>query len=265
MEKMGIHIVGLGNLGSAFLKGLEDLQENTDIYLYEGSKDVRQSIQENYSLTPKESLNVISEGVLILCIKPQNINEFFDTYKDKIARDVLICSPIAGLEIKTIEKYFENNVLRIMPNLLIQDKTGFIPFTSNYEGDYLNFIHNILDKLGTVKEVDESMFAIITALSGSGPAWFYELSNQLVNSGTELGLSFKDSELIIRELIKALPSLVHEDETFKDLVNKVKSPGGTTEAGLNSLNDASFDKIILEAIQKATQRSTEISKELNNE
>ncbi len=265
MEKMGIHIVGLGNLGSAFLKGLEDLQENTDIYLYEGSKDVRQSIQENYSLTPKESLNVISDGVLILCIKPQNINEFFDTYKDKIARDVLICTPIAGLEIKTIEKYFENNVLRIMPNLLIQDKTGFIPFTSNYEGDYLNFIHNILENLGTVKEVDESMFAIITALSGSGPAWFYELSNQLVNSGTELGLSIKDSELIIRELVKALPSLIHEDETFKDLVNKVKSPGGTTEAGLNSLNDASFDTIILEAIQKATQRSTEISKELNNE
>ena len=152
-----------------------------------------------------------------------------------------------------------------MPNLLIQDKTGFIPFTTNYEGDYLNFIHNILENLGTVKEVDESMFAIITALSGSGPAWFYELSNQLVNSGTELGLSLKDSESIIKELVKALPSLVHEDETFKDLVNKVKSPGGTTEAGLNSLNDASFDTIILEAIQKATQRSTEISKELNNE
>lgn len=265
MEKMDIHIVGLGNLGSAFLKGLENLQENTDIYLYDNSEDVRQSIQKNYSLTPKESLNVISEGVLILCIKPQNINEFFDTYKDKIAREVLICTPIAGLEIKTIEKYFENNVLRIMPNLLIQDKTGFIPFTTNYEGDYLNFIHNILENLGTVKEVDESMFAIITALSGSGPAWFYELSNQLVNSGTELGLSLKDSESIIKELVKALPSLVHEDETFKDLVNKVKSPGGTTEAGLNSLNDASFDTIILEAIQKATQRSTEISKELNNE
>ena len=265
MEKMDIHIVGLGNLGSAFLKGLKDLRANTDIYLYEDSKDVRQTIQENYSLTSKESLNVITEGVLILCIKPQNINDFFDTYKDKIARNVLICSPIAGLEIKTIEKYLENNVLRIMPNLLIEEKNGFIPFTSNYEGDYLNFIHNILKNLGNVKKVDESMFAIVTALSGSGPAWFYELSNQLVNAGTELGLSLKDSELIIKELVKALPSLIHENETFKDLVNKVKSPGGTTEAGLNSLNDASFDTIILEAIQKATQRSTEISKELNNE
>ena len=265
MEKMDIHIVGLGNLGSAFLKGLKDLRPNTDIYLYEDSKDVRQTIQENYSLTSKGSLNVITEGVLILCIKPQNINDFFDTYKDKIARDVLICSPIAGLEIKTIEKYLENNVLRIMPNLLIEEKNGFIPFTSNYEGDYLNFIHNILKNLGTVKKVDESMFAIVTALSGSGPAWFYELSNQLVNAGTELGLSLMDSELIVQELLKALPSLVHEDETFENLVKKVKSPGGTTEAGLNSLNDASFDTIILEAIQKATQRSIEISKELNNE
>ena len=78
MEKMDIHIVGLGNLGSAFLKGLKDLRANTDIYLYEDSKDVRQTIQENYSLTSKESLNVITEGVLILCIKPQNINDFFD-------------------------------------------------------------------------------------------------------------------------------------------------------------------------------------------
>ena len=58
MEKMDIHIVGLGNLGSAFLKGLKDLKENTDIYLYEDSKDVRQSIQEDYSLIPKKSLTL---------------------------------------------------------------------------------------------------------------------------------------------------------------------------------------------------------------
>ena len=263
MKKIDIHIVGLGNLGSAFLNGLEGLDAN--IFIYEESNEVRQSIQKNYSITPKKSVTDIRDGVLLLCIKPQNINEFFDTHKDKIERDVLICTPVAGLEIKTIEKYFGNNVLRIMPNLLIREKTGFIPFASNYQGDYLNFIQNILDNLGTVKEVDESLFPIVTALSGSGPAWFYELSNQLVNSGTKLGLSREDSELIIKELVKALPTLTTVDDTFEDLVNKVKSPGGTTEAGLNSLNDDSFDTIILNAIRKATQRSTEISKELTDE
>jgi pyrroline-5-carboxylate reductase len=216
-------------------------------------------------LTVDDSLSEITQGVLLLCIKPQSINKFFDDYKKNIAKDVLICTPVAGLEIKTIEKYLRNNILRIMPNLLIQDKTGFIPFSSNYEEDYLSFIQNILGNLGNVKEIDESMFPVITALSGSGPAWFYELSNQLVNSGTELGLRPEDSELIVKELVKALPSLIHDDETFKNLVNKVKSPGGTTEAGLNSLKDASFDKIIFEAIQEATQRSTQISIELSNE
>ena len=265
MEKMDIHIVGLGNLGSAFLKGLKGLNVNTNIYLYDSSKDVKQSIEKNFSLTVDDSLSEITQGVLLLCIKPQSINKFFDDYKKNIAKDVLICTPVAGLEIKTIEKYLRNNILRIMPNLLIQDKTGFIPFSSNYEGDYLSFIKNILGNLGNVKEIDESMFPVITALSGSGPAWFYELSNQLVNSGTELGLRPEDSELIVKELVKALPSLIHDDETFKNLVNKVKSPGGTTEAGLNSLKDASFDKIIFEAIQEATQRSTQISIELSDE
>ena len=102
MKKMDVHIVGLGNLGSAFLNGLKGLEAN--IFLYEESNEVRQSIQKNYSISPEESLTAISGGVLLLCIKPQNINEFFNTHKDKIEKDVLICTPVAGLEIKTIEK-----------------------------------------------------------------------------------------------------------------------------------------------------------------
>jgi len=152
-----------------------------------------------------------------------------------------------------------------MPNLLIKDNKGFIPYVSNYDDDYLAFKVKVLEGLGVIKEFEEDMFPLITALSGSGPAWFYELSSQLVNSGQELGLSFDDAEMIIKELVKALPSLVDEDSSFKDLVSKVKSPNGTTEAGLNSLNKGSFDTIILDAIQKATQRSIEISRELSNE
>ena len=79
---MDVHIVGLGNLGSAFLNGLKDLDAN--MFLYEESNEVRQSILKNYSISPEESITAIRGGVLILCIKPQNINEFFNTHKDKI-------------------------------------------------------------------------------------------------------------------------------------------------------------------------------------
>ncbi len=264
MEKLDIHIVGLGNLGSAFLKGLNNV-EDINLFLYEDLESVRNSVNNEFSIIPKGSITPIQNGVVILCIKPQNINKFFAINKNKISPDVLICTPVAGLEIKTIESLMENKVLRIMPNLLIGDNKGFIPYVSNYDGDYFNFNNNVLAKLGTTKEFDEEMFPLITALSGSGPAWYYELSSQLVNSGKKLGLSLDDSEMIIKELVKALPSLVADESSFKDLVNQVKSPNGTTEAGLNSLNKGSFDKIIFDAIQKATYKSNEISRELSSE
>ncbi len=264
MEKLDIHIVGLGNLGSAFLNGLKDL-EGINLFLYDDADVVRKTIQDDFSLIVDDSITSIENGVLITCIKPQIINNFFNNNKEKISSDVLICSPVAGLEIKTVESFIDNKVIRIMPNLLVRNNQGFIPYVCNYDGDYLTFNKNVLSKLGVIKEFDEKMFPLITALSGSGPAWYYELSRQLVSSGQELGLSLEDSEMIIKELVKAIPALVVEDISFKDLVNQVKSPNGTTEAGLNSLNKGSFDRIIFDAVQKATHRSSEISTELDNE
>lgn len=75
----------------------------------------------------------------------------------------------------------------------------------------------------------------------------------------------KDAELLIKELIKSLPDLINDEDTFSDLVNKIKSPKGITEAGLDSLKEDSFQKTIKKAIQKATQRSLDISSELENE
>ena len=265
MEKTDIHIVGLGNLGTAFIYGLSNVKTGINLYLYDESFEVRKLIKENFSLEALDKISLIDKGVVILCIKPQNIKNYLEKNKEKIGKNILICSPVAGLEIKTIEHYVKNPIIRIMPNLLIRENNGFIPYVSNYEGDYLSFVKKVLHKLGSVKEFEESMFPIITAISGSGPAWFYELSHQLVNAGYKLGLDIEESEMIIKEIVKALPGLVSEDETFKNLVDKVKSPQGTTEAGLNSLDNDSFDKIIFEAIQKATQRSVDISRELDNE
>jgi len=85
-----------------------------------------------------------------------------------------------------------------------------------------------------------------------------------VEAALELGLSKSESNKIVKELIKSLPALVNEEE-FSDTVEKIKSPKGTTEAGINSLTHDSFDKIIFNAINSATERSMEISKEINNE
>ena len=83
-----------------------------------------------------------------------------------------------------------------MPNLLIRNNKGFIPYSKNYENDYLDFIQSTLNHLGRTKEFSEQYFPVITALSGSGPAWFFLLSNELINAGNKLGLSNQESEIL---------------------------------------------------------------------
>ena len=264
VKKIDISILGLGNLGTAFFEGLRS-NNSVNLNLYEENEETRRSLLKSYDVEVFPNFKIIDSGILILCIKPQNIKNFFESFSNQISENTLICSPVAGLEIETINQYVKNRIIRIMPNLLIRDNNGLIPFVKNYDGDYLNFIDVALSSLGNTEEFEEELFALITAISGSGPAWFYELSNQLVNSATKLGMDEKDATNLIKGLIKALPNLINEEETFDELVNKVKSPKGTTEAGLNSLNVDYFDKIIFNAIQQATNRSIEISTELKNE
>ena len=112
----------------------------------------------NLFLRLHQILKLLILEFLILCIKPQNIKDFFESSSTKIGENVLICSPVAGLEIETINQYVENKIIRIMPNLLIRENNGLIPFVKNYDGDYLNFIDVGLSFLGNTEEFDEVTF-----------------------------------------------------------------------------------------------------------
>ena len=263
MNNLDIHIVGLGNLGSALLKGLKNLDNNLTFHLYEKESKIIDFINGEFGIKSKTELEAIESGVLILCIKPKDLNNFIEMNKKKISENVLICTVLAGVETSYISKFVNNKIIRLMPNLSIKDNNGFIPYTKTYEEDYLSF-ETILNGLGIISEYEEELFHIITAIYGSGPAWYLELSSKIAEAATNLGLSKNDSSKIINELLKSLPAFAN-DEEFGDIVEKIKSPNGTTEAGLNSLMADSFDKIIFNAINSATERSIQISKEINNE
>ena len=106
-----------------------------------------------------------------------------------------------------------------MPNLAIKQKSGFIPFTRNYTDDYLNFVE-ILNTLGSTQEYDESLFHIITAIYGSGPAWYFELSAKIVNSAVNLGMDESDAKILVSNLLSSLPHLTGEKD-FDEIVASV--------------------------------------------
>lgn len=261
MTDINLHIIGLGNLGQSFLNGFNNIDHGFNIYLYEENSEVVNNLNTTYEI--QESINEIDDGVVLLCIKPNDLNSFINLTKSKISSGVLIASPIAGTTISHYENNFENKIIRLMPNLSISNNSGFIPFTKNYEEDYLGFISK-LNLLGETHEYSEDLFDIITAIFGSGPAWYFELSSKITDSAVNLGMKKEDAKLIVQKLMLSLPSLVGNND-FDQVVNNIKSPNGTTEAGLNSLANDSFDKVIFNAIESAVNRSIEISKDTDDE
>ena len=107
MVNLDIHIVGVGNLGSSLSTGLNNLKDDLNIYLYD-------QIPESSPLKSSHIMSEIkdiSEGVLILCIKPKDVKEFISLNSHKISKNVLICTVLAGVEIAYFEKYFKNKII----------------------------------------------------------------------------------------------------------------------------------------------------------
>ncbi len=260
MKQINLHIVGLGNLGRSFLNGFEIIKSDINLNLYENNKEVRDSLSKNGWENVYSNIDNIDDGIVLLCIKPNDLIDFVSNNKTKINSNVLICSSLAGVSIQTLESHFENKIIRLMPNLAISKNSGFIPFTRNYKEDYLNFVET-LNTLGSTQEYDEGLFHIITAIYGSGPAWYFELSAKIVDSAVNLGMDESDAKKIVNELVSSLSQLTGEN-SFNEIVENIKSPKGTTEAGIDSLDNNSFGKIIHEAIESAVKRSIEISREM---
>ena len=90
MTDINIHIVGIGNLGMSFLEGFKSLKDGTSFYLYENNKEIIKNLESSYSVTT--DIDQIDNGVLLLCIKPNNLNEFINVNKSKISDQVLIAT-----------------------------------------------------------------------------------------------------------------------------------------------------------------------------
>ena len=129
MTEINIHIVGIGNLGMSFLEGFKSLKDTTNLYLYENNIETFKNFQSSYSVS--KEIDQIENGVLLLCIKPNNLNEFININKSKISDEVLITSPIAGVSINYFENHFKLIITKSLYMILDYVKSTFKPSLAN--------------------------------------------------------------------------------------------------------------------------------------
>jgi pyrroline-5-carboxylate reductase len=243
-----ICIIGLGNMGKAifdFLKADKkfrvtgcDRGDNSNKFLKECD-------------------------VFVIAIKPQDFEKLARSVKADLSGKLAI-SIMAGVSMNRIARKMKvKKVVRVMPNLALQIKksvSGWIA-NENVSAAEKKIVKNILKKFGKEVEVDrEGKINMITALSGSGPAYFFKLAETLAKIAVRYGFSQKDAEMISENtLIGAAGLLGRSKESAASLREKVTSKGGTTEAAIKSMDSNNLDKIVIEAVEAARRRADELN------
>ena len=214
-------------------------------------------------INKKELVGIKKSDFIILAIKPQNATEVLKELRDfGLNKKTILISIMAGFPIKKILQISgHKKIIRMMPNLGLSVGAGIAAWKkvglSKMENKKAkNFINNITENF-EVK--NEDVLDKVTALSGSGPAYFFSLANSLTKAGEKLGFTKIESKKLVGKTLLA-SALLSQNGDYGELVQKVASKGGTTESALKVFKKRNFDKIILEAVSGAYKRAKELSR-----
>ena len=254
---MKIGIIGLGNMGSAIYTQLTASMSADLIYVC-GHHPNRAKKMGVVNFFDDVSDLVQAVDVVILAIKPQSFHNLLDMPD---MSDKLVISVMAGVNLKILQKQTKSKtIVRAMPNLGVKVGEGVIGWIVN--GGDKEKIKQILNYLGTEIEVEkEDMIDSITALSGSGPAYFYYLTELMAEKAEEMGFSKEQANMIAEQTFVGSAKLLSANgKNSGELRQAVASKGGTTEAALKILTKGKFKEIFFKAIKQAVKKSNELSK-----
>ncbi|HAR61961.1 MAG TPA: pyrroline-5-carboxylate reductase [Candidatus Margulisbacteria bacterium] len=264
-----IGFIGAGKMAEAIINGIiaSRFVSPGNILFYDPSQERQNFICDTYNVTAVQDNQELCKraSVIILAIKPQQMDVVLRTIKSDVLENMLFISIAAGITIDNIKHTINKNVkvIRTMPNtpcLLGYGMTAIAPDQISTEDD-VAFVDGIFKAVGKTLITCEDKINSITALSGSGPAFFYEIVESFAQAGVNHHLSYDESLLLITQtMIGAAKMIENSKKTTKELINMVSSPGGTTVAGLKILQDGILKDTIEKTVTAAKNRADELNK-----
>lgn len=278
--KNKLYFIGYGNMAEAIYQRI-DKKLFGKIFLIEKNSERRVYINEkNYKKTQVlKELNGIkfnNSDIVLLAVKPNQIKSVCEEINSLILgkKDIpIIISIAAGVTTTAIKNFIINNltnlqndidIFRAMPNLCARDGeaiTGLYGKSKQINKSNLTtIISKIFKSIGEILWVNkESDLDIVTAISGSGPAYIFYFIDTMIKSAVELGLDKKNAKKLVIQTVIGSGKAGISIDNFAEQISKVASKGGTTEAAINLLNKKNLDVIFTQAIKAAYSKSKEIS------
>lgn len=264
-----IAFVGAGAMAEAIINGLTNGNKVSPAFIHVTNKSDESHLnylKETYNvqIVCEQKKALTDADIIFLAMKPKDAKDALTSLAAYINKDTTIISVIAGISIQTITNSLGNRpIARVMPNTSAAVGMSASAICWNElvsEVSKLNII-DLLESIGSVKIVAEEDLHVVTALSGSGPAYFYYFAEQFESAAVKHGLDPSDArELFIQTMEGAAQMLKRGDVEPKELRRRVTSPGGTTEAGLEQLIAHKVNEAIFACINASQNRSRELGK-----
>ncbi|WFE69042.1 pyrroline-5-carboxylate reductase [Thiomicrospira sp. R3] len=267
-----ICFIGAGNMSRSLIGGLiQSGYPANQIWAADPSPQALESLKQSFSIKGfNDNLEAIdSADIIVLAVKPQQLKPLCQSIAAKVQQTKpLIISVAAGVQTASINSWLGSNqsIVRTMPNTpaLIQTGATGLFASNNITPLQKDEAENILRAAGlTIWVTDEAQLDIVTALSGSGPAYFFLFMEAMQSAGEKLGLDRKTAELLtMQTAFGAAKMALESDDDCATLRRKVTSPNGTTERAIQSFEQNQLTLTVEKAMQAAHQRAQQLAKEL---
>ncbi len=263
-----IAIIGCGNMGliyaNSFLK--YKIVTTDNLLLVEKNEERQQTLAALNigKVVTTNDASITDCNIIILAVKPQDFKELATQLKTVINSDSIILSIMAGTEISYIQSLLNHHyIVRAMPNLPVEISMGMTAFSSSKEltHDKILIIENLLATTGrTLYLQNEDQLNAVTALSGSGPAYFFYFMKHLIDAGIKMGLDEHVSAILAKQTMLGSFHLINNaQKSLDDYIKSVASKGGTTEAALTTFTQHQVGESIEQALLNAEKRAKELS------
>jgi pyrroline-5-carboxylate reductase len=265
-----IGFIGAGNMADALIKGVikAGLCKPKYIFINDVRSERLEYMSRQYGVRAVVNSAALAEQVdiLILSVKPQNMSDVLMAIEPRVRSSTLIISIAAGVRIDEISAALgDKPIIRVMPNTpaLIGEGASAL-FANTRARSVMDKAMKIFSAVGKTVIVDnEDLIDAVTAVSGSGPAYFFLLMEEMIRVGRDMGLPPEIVKILVLQTARGASLLAAERDKFgesaAELRRKVTSPGGTTEAALRVFTLKNFSQMLTEALKAAYDRSRELS------
>lgn len=269
MNTPNVAFIGAGNMASSLIGGLINIGWAKErLFVSDPSATQRHNLVHAYGISEFEGnkLAVEKADIIVLAVKPQVMAEVLTDIKAVVSeRKPLVISIAAGIPLATFSSLLDEaaSVVRCMPNtpsLVGVGATGMIA-NKNVSAEQKAQAEEILGAVGIALWVEnEAEIDTVTALSGSGPAYFFLLMEAMIAAGESMGLQAETAKRLTLQTALGAATMAHQsDAPPSTLRERVTSPGGTTERALKTFQEGGFRSLVNSALQAAEKRSKELA------